>query len=307
MNDSAPNRQRDARPAVWVRALAALPLGWLYGLGAFLAFLAHRVTPYRPHVVRQNLSIAFPELDEAGLKRIARDYYRGFAQVLVEILKAASLRPEEVRARVAMRNLDEVRRHFAEGRSVVVLAAHQCNWEWMLLALSVGLGVPVDAAYKPLVNPWAEREMLKLRTRLGARMVPADELLADIIKRSRLVRAIALVADQEPKSSEHKHWVRFLNRDSAFFVGPEEICRVTGLPAFFMAMRRTARGRYEITFEPLVAAGEKLPPGFITQRYAERVERQIREAPADWPWSHKRWRLKRPLYGARMPRAQPDG
>jgi KDO2-lipid IV(A) lauroyltransferase len=300
MNDSVPHRQRDVRPAVWVRALAALPFSWLYGLGSFLAFLAHRVAPYRPHVVRENLATAFPDLDESGLKLIAAEYYRGFAQVLMEILKGASLTREELTARVTMRNVDAVRRHFAEGRSVVVLAAHQCNWEWMLLALSVDLGVPVDAAYKPLVDAWAEREMLKLRTRFGARMVPADDLLADIIRRSRVVRAIALVADQEPRSSEHKLWVRFLNRDSAFFVGPEEICRVTGLPAFFMAMRRTARGRYEITFEPLVAAGEKLPPGLITQRYAERVERQIREAPADWPWSHKRWRLKRPLYGKRL-------
>lgn len=306
MNDSASNRPRAPRPAVWVRALAALPLGWLYGLAEFLAFLAYRVTPYRPHVVRENLSIAFPDLDAPALRRIAREYYRGFAQVLMEIVKAAGLTREELSSRVRMRNVEQVRRHFAEGGSVVVLAGHQCNWEWMLLALSIDLGAPVDAAYKPLVNPWAEREMLKMRTRFGARMVPADELLADIIKRSRVVRAVALVADQEPTSSEHKHWVRFLNRDSAFFVGPEEICRVTGLPAFFMAMRRTGRGRYEITFEPLVAAREKLPPGAITQRYAERVERQIREAPADWPWSHKRWRLRRPLYGGRTPRAQPE-
>ena len=27
------------------------------------------------------------------------------------------------------------------------------------------------------------------------------------------------------------------------------------------------------------------------------VEEQIRAAPADWPWSHKRWKLKKPLYG----------
>jgi lauroyl/myristoyl acyltransferase len=29
------------------------------------------------------------------------------------------------------------------------------------------------------------------------------------------------------------------------------------------------------------------------------VERQIREAPPDWPWSHKRWKLKKSVYGAR--------
>jgi lauroyl/myristoyl acyltransferase len=28
------------------------------------------------------------------------------------------------------------------------------------------------------------------------------------------------------------------------------------------------------------------------------VERQIHAAPADWPWSHKRWKLKKPLYSS---------
>jgi lauroyl/myristoyl acyltransferase len=26
------------------------------------------------------------------------------------------------------------------------------------------------------------------------------------------------------------------------------------------------------------------------------VEEQIRCAPSDWPWSHKRWKLKKSLY-----------
>ena len=51
-----------------------------------------------------------------------------------------------------------------------------------------------------------------------------------------------MVADQEPTTSEHKHWTRFLNRDTAFYMGPEEIARVTRFPVFFIGMRRTARG-----------------------------------------------------------------
>jgi len=183
------------------------------------------------------------------------------------------------------------------GTSVLLAGAHQCNWEWMLLALSLQLGFPLDAAYKPLINAWAEREMLAIRRRFGARMITADDLLADIIKRRDVVRAIAMIADQEPTKSEHKHWVRFLNRDSAFFMGLEEIARVTHYPVFFMTLRRTARGHYEMQFRPLAAAGERLAQGELTERYARLVEEQIRAAPADWPWSHKRWRLKKSLYG----------
>ena len=105
-----------------------------------------------------------------------------------------------------------------------------------------------------------------------------------------------MVADQEPTTSEHKHWTRFLNRDTAFYMGPEEISRVTRFPVFFIEMRRQRRGYYEMAFLPLATPDERLKPGELTERYARLVEAQIRAAPPDWPWSHKRWKLKKSVY-----------
>jgi len=285
-----------ARSAWWVRVLARIPLHVLYGFAAFLGWLTDRVFPYREHVVRENLTRAFPDFDEPRLRSVMRGYYLGFAQMGVEIIKSAALPAQEIRRRVRIVNLEAPRALLEQGQSVLLVAAHQCNWEWMLLALSIELGYPLDAAYKPLVDNWAEREMKKVRTRFGSRLVPATELLPDIIKRRGLVRAVAMVADQEPTTSEHKYWTRFLNRDTAFYLGPEEIARVTRFPVFFIAMRRIARGYYEMQFEPLATAAQSLPPGALTERYVRRVEQQIRSAPSDWPWSHKRWKLKKSLY-----------
>jgi len=191
-----------------------------------------------------------------------------------------------------------VRAALASGSSVLLVAAHQCNWEWMLLALSLDLGHPLEAAYKPLVDGWAQREMLKARSRFGATLVPAQELLAHILRSGKTPRAIAMVADQEPRTSERRHWTRFMNRDTAFFMGAEEIARVTKFPAFFVGLRRTSRGHYAVSIAPLSQPGEKLPPGALTERYARLVEAQIQASPADWPWSHKRWKLKKSLYAA---------
>jgi KDO2-lipid IV(A) lauroyltransferase len=287
------------RSVWWLRLAAALPLRALYALATLLGWLTYRMFPYREHVVRENLGIAFPELDESGLRALMRCYYTGFAQVLVEIVKAVSMSAEKLAAHVAIANIELVRQPLSTGTPVIIVAAHQCNWEWFQLALSHELGFPLDAAYKPLVNAWAEREMFTLRSRFGSRLVPAQALLADILQRREVVRAICMIADQEPTKSEHKRWLRFLNRDTAFFLGTEEIARVTRYPVYFAAMRRMARGRYLMEFTHLAAAGEALAAGELTERYAHLVEAQIRAAPADWPWSHKRWRLKKSLYGSR--------
>ncbi len=283
----------------WVRLLSRAPFAALYLLADLLGWLAFRVFPYRDQVVRTNLSQCFPEVDDVRMTDIRRRYYGGFADVLVEVIKSATLPAAEVRRRVRIVGIEQPQALLAQGQSVLLAAAHQCNWEWMLLALSLELGFPLDAAYKPLVDSWAEREMKKVRTRFGSRLVPAKELLADIIKRGKVVRAVAMVADQEPTTSEHKHWTRFLNRDTAFYMGPEEIARVTRFPVFFLGMKRTARGFYELRFTPLSARAESLQPGELTERYVRLVEQQIRDAPPDWPWSHKRWKLKKSLYQAR--------
>jgi KDO2-lipid IV(A) lauroyltransferase len=279
--------------------LATVPLSALYGFATLVGWLAFRVFPHRGELVHHHLKLAFPERDETGLREIMRHYYAGFADMFVEIVKSAKMPAEEIRRRIRIVNLELPRELLAQGKSVLCVAAHQCNWEWMLLGFSLELGYPVDAAYKPLVDSWADREMKKVRSRFGCRLIPAKELLPDMIKRRAITRAIAMVADQEPTTSEHKHWTRFLNRDTAFYMGPEEIARVTKLPVFFIAMRRVSRGIYEMAFELLAMPEEKLPPGELTERYARRVEKQIHDAPPDWPWSHKRWKLKKSVYGGK--------
>jgi KDO2-lipid IV(A) lauroyltransferase len=285
------------KSSLWIRIFSRVPLTVWYPVARFLAWMSWRVIPYRRHVVEANLKASFPEWNDDERERVIRDYYRGFGDMLVEIMRSLRLTPEELQRRVVLRNPEMAREEIAKGKPVLLVAAHQANWEWMLLGLSTQLGYPVDAAYKPLVDNWAEIEMRKLRSRFGARLIPAQELLGDIIRQRHAPRAIAMVADQEPVTSERKHWLKFLNRDTAFFLGAEEIARATKYAALFLRCKRVSRGHYEVEFVPLAAAGEPLAPGEFTARYARLVEAQIRESPADWPWSHKRWKLKKPLYG----------
>ena len=93
--------------------------------------------------------------------------------------------------------------------------------------------------------------MLKIRSRFGARLVPAKELLTDFLKRRGIVRAVAMNADQAPVSTDKRYWTRFLGQDTAFYVGTEQIARATRLPILYTAMRRVRRGFYEVEVRPL--------------------------------------------------------
>lgn len=280
----------------WLRVLAFLPAPVLYALCGALAWLAFHVLGLRRRVALENLRGCFPDRSETERRRIAAASYAQVGQMVAELIAGARMRPEQFLARVHIRNLELPQALLAEGRPVLFVAAHQANWEWVLQAMALRLGHPLDVGYKPIKSAPVDRAMNALRRRSGAHLVPAKDLLADLLQRRHIVRGIAMLADQEPRTSDHQHWVTFLGRDTAFYMGPEQMARSTRYAAVFVALRRLRRGWYEAEFVPLAGAGERLAPGEFTGRYARLVEREVLAAPADWTWGHRRWKTRRGMY-----------
>jgi KDO2-lipid IV(A) lauroyltransferase len=290
MNQGQPNN------SLWVRTFASLPWGLLYGIASVLAFLARNVFRFRVPIARDNLSRCFPERSPREINALLGAYYRQLGQVAVEFIKIADMSAQQMRDHITPIGFEQVRAETAAGRSVILLAAHQCNWEWAFHGTVLQMQVPVDAAYKPLHGESSDRELRKLRVRFGANLIAAKRLVREVITRRRQVQvhAVALLADQMPTSSQGRHWVNFLGRETAFYPGPAEIARMTGYAAFFIAMRRERRGHYTLEVLPICVANERLDPPVFTARYAGLIEAQIRARPADWTWIHRRWKGERP-------------
>jgi KDO2-lipid IV(A) lauroyltransferase len=278
---------------LWLRAIAALPLSVWYHIADFFAWLAERVIGYRRRIVNMQLQRCFPDKDRAWIGATRRSFYRNFADVTFEIIKAVSISKDEISKRVRLVDAGPARAALDAGQSVIVVTSHNCNWEWTLLALSIGMGHGVDAAYKPLHGRWGDRLFLTIRSRFGARMIPAKRLLMRVLRHRGQARIVAMVADQDPVSASVRHFTDFFGQDTAFYMGPEAIARVGRMAVYYLAVRRESRGHYSVTFEPLAAAGEELAEGAIIDRYARRVESLTRERPADWLWSYRRWKVRR--------------
>jgi KDO2-lipid IV(A) lauroyltransferase len=280
-----------------LKLLARIPFGVLYGLAAFVAWLAFHVFRHRRHVIQPQLEKVFPGLSQPERDAIHSQFLRNYCQVMVEILKTVALSPQAMRERVRCGDLTPARQILDAGQSILFLTSHMGNWEWLLQGVTLELGHPVDAAYKPIRYPRGDRLLLELRSRFGARLVPAKDLLPDLLKRRGVVHALAVNADQAPAPDERHVWTRFLGVDTAFYVGAEQIARALRLPIFYVALRRVRRGFYEARLTPLWDGRELTQPGEITERYARVCEAEVLRSPADWLWTYRRWRFAKPLYG----------
>ena len=283
-----------------IKLLSRLPWAALYAFSAFLYLLAYYVARHREHVIHEQLEKVFPTASAAERTVIHKQFLKNFCDVLIEVLKSVSMSEDQMRARMRVTNIELARGYLDAGQSIMLITSHLCNWEWLLHGVTLQLGYPVDAAYKPLHDRWADRLMLWVRSRFGARLIPAKELLADVIRRRATVRAVAVNADQAPMSTDQRYWTRFLGQDTAFYVGAEQIARATRLPILYVRVHRVQRSHYEVEFATLWDGREAAGPHELTERYARACEVDVLKSPADWLWSYRRWRLKKPLYGAKL-------
>jgi KDO2-lipid IV(A) lauroyltransferase len=280
-----------------LRALSRLPWAFWRGFGAFAYFVAYYLVRHRHKIITDQLTLVFPNSSSAERTQIHKQFLRNFCDVFIELLKMMTMSEKDMIARVRVTNLEVAKQYLDAGQTIMFVTSHLCNWEWLLQGVKLQLGYPVDAAYKPLHDQWAERLMLSERARFGARLVPAKDLFGDFIKRRGVVRGIAINADQAPVSTDKRYWTKFLGLDTAFYIGTEQIARGMRLPVLYVAMRRVRRGYYEVDLQPLWDGKEALPPNEVTERYARACEAEVYKHPADWLWSYRRWRLQKPLYG----------
>ncbi|MDR0770122.1 MAG: hypothetical protein LBE75_02840 [Burkholderiales bacterium] len=280
-----------------LKGLSYLPLPVLYGVGDAVFALTFYLVRWRRKLAAANLARSFPEKSERERSQILRRHYRNMGRVLAEALWGLRADAENLRARVEVENPEVVKAYAERGQSVLLMAAHFCNWEWLTLAAGLSLPMPVAAVYKQQRNEDVDRFLKSARTRFGGTLIPHKTFAMEVIKRRSKVNAYALVADQTPLKADDKHWEHFLNQDTAFFVGTEKLAKILRAPVFFVVMRRVRRGYYKIRLEQIAEPPyDRVDDTELIGRYARVLEREIRQSPEDWLWIHNKWKYGKPLY-----------
>lgn len=277
-----------------IRIFSHLPFPILYGLSSVLAWLLDHVVKYRRKVVEDNLRHAFPERSPSEIKQLRKDFYLNFTDVWLETLKGLSMPADEYRKRVKLLNPELLLQFIEEKRPLMVLSSHRSNWEWLTPSHSLILSVPIDATYKKVNSPFFNELMHQIRSRFGARMVEKSDLLRDSIRRNHIPRLLAIMSDQSPHKGLNCEWVPFLNRPAPFYNASEKLARKLKMPVSYADIQRVSRGHYEVRFYLIANDPNALPENAITEAYVKLIEDGIRRAPAEYLWSHKRWKHKPP-------------
>jgi len=236
---------------------------------------------------------SFPAKDKKEIEKIAKQFYKNLAQIAVEVLKAKTMKAEEIKKRVKPINIEAVQQWQAKGTSFIAMVPHLCNWEWIGLACSLYLKEETEVIYQRLAYKNFDEFMYQLRSRFGAVPVEKKMVFRELVKRRSIVKAVGSVSDQTPSKGDNRYWTTFLNQDTVFFHGTEKIAKKLNYAICIIHMKRVKKGYYQMEFLPIGTPPLKEEENHYTQIFANWLEKTIKENPSDWLWSHKRWKIKK--------------
>ena len=275
---------------VFLYLISLLPFWLLYLLADVLFVILYYVIGYRRKVTQENLRNSFPEKTEAERADIERKYYRYLADLMLEIIKMASISKQQLQRRMVCTNPDWPDKYKDAGKSLTAVTGHYCNWEWVSLEFSTHTRLFV--IYKTLANEIIDHFFLKMRTRFGAVGVPMSQTLKTCLAHQKEFTVSAFAGDQTPTLATANYFTEFLNQPTAVFLGIEKIAKRIDSAVIFCDMRRVKRGYYEYTMVPLIEHAKETAEYEITQAHVKYLEMMIHREPQYWLWSHRRWKLK---------------
>jgi KDO2-lipid IV(A) lauroyltransferase len=271
-------------------ALSLLPLQVLYLFATFTYWLLYYIFGYRRAVVRTNLENAFPEKSKEEISLIEKRYYKYLSALIFEIIKMSTISKRELQKRFKFKNTGLINTYLERGESVLACSAHYGNWEWGTLSIGLSLKGASYPIYKPLSNQIFDKWFYDIRSRFGNRMISMRQTYRALTESKNEPTIFYFGSDQTPPKEESNYWTTFLNQQTSIQMGLEKIAIKTNRPVFYLKTTVLKKGYYEVDCVPVCFHPDQTTGHEITDIHVRFLEDLIREEPAYWLWSHRRWK-----------------
>ncbi len=265
-----------------------LPWWLLYLLSDGVFLLLYYVAGYRRAVVASNLKQAFPEKSDAAREAIAREFYKSFINSFIETLKFISLSDNDFAKRFTG-NFELLNQLYATGQNVQLHSGHFFNWEYANWAFSRNMTYPYVCVYLEISNKAFDKLMLQLRSRYNAIMVSTYTFKTKFHQIAKGRYALGLAADQNANPTQG-YWLNFFGRLTPFVAGPEKSARINNTAIVYLNYYKVKRGYYHVDAELVTTEPKSYGRGELTKHYVRYLEDCIRKRPANYLWSHRRWK-----------------
>lgn len=269
--------------------IALLPFPLLYLLSDVVFVLLYYVFGYRRKIVMAHLCASFPEKTSKELQQIERQFFRNFTDTWLEMIKMLRLSKSAAAKRIQC-NFSILDQYIDSGQSVQLYAGHFMNWEYVNVAVPAFQPIPFLGIYMPLSNKNLEKIIFNIRSRFGTILLKAGSMKTDMVPWLQKQYIMGLGADQSPGDPTAAFWLYYMHQPTAFVKGPWVRACQLQQPSIYLQCLKVKRGYYAFNMLPFAVPANEDSPEARVRLFASMLEKDILANPANYLWSHKRWK-----------------
>ena len=279
-------------PFIWI--ISKLNFTSIYLISDLLYYILYYIFSYRKKVVRKNLELAFPEKSKKERRRIEKENFRNLTDIFLETFKSNNIKEKDLIERFSFKNPELLEKIYNNNQEVIVMCSHYCSWEWVFVIQKI-TKFKINAIYKKLSNKYFDKWTKDRRSRYGANMISTKDTYREVSRLSKLksLNFYGFASDQSPKKSKAVYWGNFLNNWVPIHTGAEVIAKKYNMATVFMDVQKVKRGYYEASFSLITEKPNSFKRFELTDKYIEFVEKQVRNKPEYYTWTHKRFKHRK--------------
>jgi KDO2-lipid IV(A) lauroyltransferase len=277
--------------AVVAPLAARLPEALLVGIAVISGLLGYLLAAGPRGAVDRNLRVVVPGLDARARRRLALATFIHGALGYVELFRLSTYGEARLKRAFHSTGWEHFDAALARGHGAIVVSAHVGSYS-VAGQLFAFRGCPTGMVVEPLQPPELFARVAALRSRFGARLIPADRsAVRAILTALRANEVVGMMCDRDVTGSGEM---------MSFF---EQPARLSFAPATF-ALRSGAAVLPAVAYRTRPFQGIlRIDPPFTLQRSGDtaadvqegmtqilsRIEAMIREAPQQWAMFSDVW------------------
>lgn len=272
-----------------MRLAAFLPYRWIFPLGRMLGKAYMRLAPKRRKIAEVNLRLCFPGKDEAWREQLLRDAFDSIGISLLETARAWWGSDRKMRPLGHVTGMENLQQAVDAGKGVLLLSAHFISPEVGGRFLSMRRRF--NAMYRSSNNALMDHVILSQRQRKLEHLYSRKDVRGMI--RSLRRGEIVWYATDQNSARKESVFADFFGIKASSNTATARLSKMTGAAVVpFITTRRADGDGYDVRIEPAL---DSYPTGDVeadTQRINDIVESWVREFPAQYLWSHRRFRTR---------------
>jgi KDO2-lipid IV(A) lauroyltransferase len=270
-----------------MRLLVFLPYGWQVRLGKGLGTILQHLPISITHTARRNMELCLPAQTPAERRKLLAAHFQSLGVSLFEIAFAWWAAPRRVRDLIRIDGAEHLHAALARGRGVILLSAHFTTLE--IGGRMLATVHPTSFLYKPTKNPLLAWIIARCRCRFGGNAIARDDIrsLISALKHNECV----WYAPDQSYRRKGAQMVEMFGIPAATNTFTSRLARMTGatvLP-YFVERLPDARGYRAVIHPPFDNYPGECPIA-DTRRFNDLIEAQIRLAPDQYLWVHRRFK-----------------